>query len=92
MAKQKWDQHSILAELRRRGMTLAKLAEINGQNPSSFRHVWNRTTRKAEAAIAAFLDEPVEALFPDRYPIRTSTILDSRYDAPKASRSAEKAA
>lgn len=85
MAKRKWNQHTILAELRQRGMTLSKLAEMNGLNPSSFRHVWNRTNRKAEAAIARFLDEPVEALFADRYPIRTSTILDSRYAGAEAS-------
>lgn len=85
MTKMNWDQHSILAELRRRGMTLGKLAEMNGLNPGSFRHVWSRTHRKAEAAIATFLDIPVEELFPARYPIRSATILSSKYDAPAAS-------
>lgn len=85
MSKTKWDQHSILAELRRRGMTLGKLAEMNGLNPGSFRHVWKRTHRKAEAAIADFLGIAVEELFPTRYPIRSASILSSKYDVPAAS-------
>lgn len=85
MSKTKWDQHSILAELRRRGMTLGKLAEMNNLNPGSFRHVWKRTHRKAEAAIAEFLDIAVEELFPARYPIRSATILSSKYDRDGAS-------
>lgn len=85
MSKPKWDQHSILAELRRRGMTMTKLAEINGLNPGYFRQVWKRTIRKAEAAIASFLEIPVEQLFPDRYPIRSSRILSSKYDDAGAS-------
>lgn len=88
MAKPTWDQHSILAELRRRGMTLGKLAEINGLNPGSFRHVWKRTHRKAEAAIADFLGIAVEELFPARYPIRSATILSSKYEKLGASRNA----
>lgn len=84
MSKTKWDQHSILAELRRKGMTMAKLAELNDLNPGSFRHVWKRTHRKAEAAIATFLDIPVEELFADRYPIRSARILSSKYDTPAA--------
>lgn len=85
MSKTKWDRHSIKAELHRRGMTLTRLAEINGLNPNRFRTVWSATHRKAEAAIADFLGEPVEALFPDRYPIRSSRILSSKYEADGAS-------
>ena len=82
---QKWDQHSILAELRRRGMTMTKLAELNGVNPGYFRQVWTRTVRKAEVAIAEFIGVPVEELFPDRYPIRSSSVLSSKYDGVGAS-------
>lgn len=74
-----WDRHSIKAELHRRGMTLSALAERIGMKPNSFGHVWTRTNRKAEAAIADFLQVPVEQLFPDRYPVKTTRILDSRY-------------
>lgn len=74
-----WDQHSIKAELHRRGMTLTRLAEMNNLNPNTFRAVWSRSVRPAEAAIAAFLGVPVAELFPDRYPIRSATILASKY-------------
>lgn len=85
MAKKKWNRHLILAEIRAKGMTLAKLAEIYGISPHSVRHVWSRANAKAEAAIADFLAEPVEELFDDRYPKRTSRILSSKYDGVGAS-------
>lgn len=87
MAKQKWNRHLILAELRSRGMTLVKLAEIYSISPNSVRHVWNRPNQKAEAAIADFLGHPAQELFPDRYPKRTATILSSKYDGQGASHS-----
>ena len=74
-----WDQHSIKAELHRRGMTLSALAETIGMKPNSFGHVWKHTNRKAEKAIADFLAVPVEQLFPDRYPITKARILSSRH-------------
>lgn len=80
------DKHDIKAALQRAGMTLTRLAEMNGLNPNSFRAVWSRTNRPAEAAIASFLEQPVEQLFPDRYPIRTTRILDTKYLDTKASR------
>ena len=85
MARKKWNRHLILAELRSRGITLAKLAEIYGISPNSVRHVWNRPNQKAEAAIADFLGEPVEELFDSRYPKRTATILSSKYETATAS-------
>lgn len=85
MARKKWNRHLILAELRSRGMTLAKLAEIYGISPHSVRHVWKRPNAKAEAAIASFLGEPVEELFDDRYPKRTAVILSSKYERGGAS-------
>ncbi|UVK45333.1 helix-turn-helix domain-containing protein [Mesorhizobium sp. AR07] len=85
MARKKWNRHLILAELRSRGMTLAKLAEISGISPHSVRHIWNRPNQKAESAIADFLDIPAEELFEDRYPKRTATILSSRWDDAVAS-------
>ena len=72
MPNPKWDRHAIVAEMHRRGMTLTGLAKIHGLNPNNFRKVWGCTHRKAEGAIASFLGVPVEQLFPDRYPIRTS--------------------
>ncbi|WP_153769257.1 helix-turn-helix transcriptional regulator [Labrenzia sp. CE80] len=80
-----WDKHSIKAELHRQGMTLAKLAELEGMTPNSFSHVWTRPVRKAEKAISDFLELPLKELWPGRYPIRTSRILHSRYDKLQAS-------
>ncbi len=85
MTKKIWDQHAIKAEMHRQGMTLTRLAEIERLNPKTFRSVWARTNRKAEAAIAKFLKVPVEELFPTRYPIRSSRILSSKYEAGGAS-------
>ncbi|MEP2706235.1 MAG: helix-turn-helix transcriptional regulator [Roseibium sp.] len=80
-----WDKHSIKAELHRQGMTLAKLAELAKMSPNSFSHVWTRPVRKAEKAIAGFLGSEPKELWPDRYPIRTSRILSSKYEALQAS-------
>lgn len=75
----KWDRHSILAELRRRGMTLAKLAEIKGLSQSGFRNIWTRPNTRVEQAISDFLNVEVGQLFPDRYPKRRSHILAPEY-------------
>lgn len=87
MARKKWNRHTILAELRGKGMTLAKLADVYGISRHSVGHIWNRPNAPAEAAIADFLDVPVEILWEDfgRYPKRTATILSSKYDALTAS-------
>lgn len=91
-----WDQHSIKAELHRRGMTLTALAESVGMTQNSFSHVWKRTHRRAEAAIAEFLKVPVEQLFPDRYPITKARIFDSkkygRAEGQKAASASDRAA
>jgi len=79
MGKQKWDRHLILAALRRKGMTLTRLAELNGRSPGGFRTIWTRPNEPAERIIAEFLKEPVEELFPDRYPKRTTRILSHEH-------------
>ena len=60
MSKRIWDKHSIKAEIHRRGMTLTRIAEDNGIAPGRLRAVWSRTDRKSEAAVADFLELPVE--------------------------------
>ncbi|WP_455476137.1 helix-turn-helix domain-containing protein [Bartonella sp. B17] len=65
---QVWDRHSILAELRRRNMTLAELAKAYKIPSSSVQHIWKRSNEKAERAIADFIGLPVEQIFADRYP------------------------
>lgn len=79
MGKQKWDRHEILAALRRKGMTLTRLAELHGKASGGFRTIWTRPNAANERIIAEFLGEPVEQLFPDRYPKRTTKILSHEY-------------
>lgn len=71
----KWDSHSILAELRRRNMTLMGLAELYGLSTNGFRNIWSRPHEKAERAIADFIGQPVEQVFNDRYPKTGNRIL-----------------
>ncbi|MDM9647713.1 helix-turn-helix domain-containing protein [Rhizobium sp. S163] len=78
-----WDRHSILAELRRKGMTLARLAELKELSKSGVRNIWTRPNSLAERAIADFLEVDVEKLFPGRYPKRRSHILAPEF-APKS--------
>ncbi|PYE87537.1 helix-turn-helix domain-containing protein [Phyllobacterium leguminum] len=73
----KWTKSEIKKQLEDRSMTLTGLAEMHGLNPNTFRAVWSRTVRPAERALADFLNVPVEELFPDRYPIRKTRILDT---------------
>lgn len=84
---QKWDRHAILGELRRRGMTLTRLAEMNNVSAGGFRTIWQRPNSKTEGIIADFLDIPVETLFPDRYPKTRATVLAPEY-AKSSSRAA----
>ncbi|ENN94454.1 helix-turn-helix domain-containing protein [Bartonella vinsonii] len=65
---QVWDRHSILAELRRRNMTLAELAKAYQIPSSSVKNIWTRPNEKAERAIADFIGLPVEQVFSDRHP------------------------
>lgn len=62
-------------------MTMTGLAELNGVNPNNFRAVWSRVVRPAERAIAEYLGVPVAELFPDRYPIRKSSLLSKENEA-----------
>ncbi|WP_254474504.1 helix-turn-helix transcriptional regulator [Bartonella sp. B1098] len=72
---QTWDRHSILAELRRRNMTLAELAKAYQIPSSSVKNIWTRSNEKAERAIADFIGLPVEQVFADRYPKSRSRIF-----------------
>lgn len=83
MTKPGWDRHSILAEMRRNGMTLAGLAAHYDLSPNSTRNIWTRPNEKVERAIADFLGEKVEVLFPDRYPKRRNHILKPEFASPR---------
>ncbi|MBA5776135.1 helix-turn-helix domain-containing protein [Stappia sp. F7233] len=86
--KPKWDRHSILAEFRRRGVRMSDFAAEHGRNPKSFGTIWTKYNRINEKLIADFLGDPVEVVFPDRYPIRATRIFDSRRDDKKSSEKA----
>ncbi|WP_455478424.1 helix-turn-helix domain-containing protein [Bartonella sp. B10] len=76
-----WDRHSILAELRRRNMTLAELAKSYKIPSSSVQHIWKRPNEKAERAIADFIGLPVEQIFSDRYPKSRNRIFKAAKDS-----------
>ena len=59
----KWDRHSILAEINRRGETFVSLEERYGLPPSSLAVALTRPFPKAEKVISDFLGVSVKALF-----------------------------
>lgn len=71
------DWPGIKAELHRRGMTLTALGEMNGVHPSSVRKVATRPHYDAQKIIAEFIGRKPEDLWPDRYPQRRASILDT---------------
>lgn len=73
-----WSSKRILCEIHERGMTLEQLAIRNGRNPSSFRNVWSRPNAINEQIIADFIGVPAEALWPGRYPKKTTRIFDTK--------------
>ena len=81
MQKQHWNRHTILAALRERHMALRGLKEKYGLSVSSVANIWSRPHEPAERAIADFLNQPVETLFPDRYPKTRNRILRRSYPA-----------
>lgn len=64
---QKWDRHSIKAELARRGYTLTSLALDNGLHESACRRALHSSCLPGAQVIAKVLGVPVQELWPDRY-------------------------
>lgn len=79
MSKKKpvMDWEAIKAEVHRRRMTLTELASRSGLHPSILRKVKTMTHYAGQAALAAFIDQKPEDLWPDRYPKKSSGILDT---------------
>lgn len=90
MAKQKpkmeWPE--ILAKLHLGGMTLTELARRNDIPAGSCTRVKGQTHYKAQQAIADFIGERPEDLWPDRYPKGKPRILDRTKFPPVASQKA----
>lgn len=91
-SKPKWDRHSILAEFRRRGMKLADFATERGRNPNTFRGIWNRWNRIDEKLIADFLGDPVEVVWPDRYPVGPNRMFNTKKADPLESQKSKTSA
>lgn len=64
---QKWDRHSIKAEVERRGMTLTGIAKDAGLYESACRQGLLGVSKPGAAAIAAALGIPFKTLFDDLY-------------------------
>jgi Ner family transcriptional regulator len=64
---QKWDRHSINAEVRRQGMTLTGIALDAGLSEAACRQGMLGSNRKGAEAIAAAINVPFRELFPDSY-------------------------
>lgn len=67
MTTEKWDRHKILAEIRRRGMSLTGIAKDAGLYASACRAGMIGASRPGAEAIASALDIPFRDLFPDSY-------------------------
>ncbi|MBK1868290.1 helix-turn-helix domain-containing protein [Aestuariivirga sp. YIM B02566] len=59
-----WDEYAIKAEIRRNGQTLTSLARANGYEPSTFRAAFKKPISGANRAMAQYLGQPVQALWP----------------------------
>ncbi|WP_273794728.1 helix-turn-helix domain-containing protein [Brucella intermedia] len=79
MSKKKatMDWLDIKSEVHRRGMTLTELAKRSGLHPSILRKVKTMTHYAGQEALAAFIGQKPENLWPDRYPKKSSGILDT---------------
>lgn len=71
------DWQAIKAEVHRRGMTLTELAIRSGFHKSLLRKLNTATHYEGQAALAAFIDQKPERLWPTRYPRKNSGILDT---------------
>lgn len=62
-----WDRHRINAEVRRRGLTLTKIAQDAGLSENACRSGVIGGNRKGARAIATRLGIPFRVLFPTMY-------------------------
>lgn len=83
--KPKMDWPEIVSRLHRDGMTLSELANRNSIPINSMTRVKSKTYYAGQQAIADFLGEKPEDLWPDRYPRGKPRILDTAKFPPVAS-------
>lgn len=82
----------ILAKLHLGGMTLTELGKRNDIPLGSITRVKSQTHFKAQQAIAEFIGEKPEDLWPTRYPMGKPRILDTVRNPPVASQKSGDAA
>ena len=88
--KLQWPE--ILAKLHLGGMTLTRLGQDNDIPLGSITRVKSQTHYKAQQAIADFIGEKPEDLWPERYPQGKPRILDTAKFPPVTSQKAGDAA
>ncbi|TYC53816.1 transcriptional regulator [Rhodobacterales bacterium] len=71
------DWEAIKAEVHRRGMTLTELSIQCGFHSSILRKVKSTTHYRGQSALAGFINCKPEDLWPERYPKKSSSILDT---------------
>jgi len=84
----KMDWSSIVAAIHREGMTLQELSKRSGLYKNTCGKVKTMTSYKAQKAIADFLGEKPEDLWPSRYPKGGPRILDTNKFTPVDSQKA----
>lgn len=62
-----WHPADVVAAVRKKGGSLRKLSMANGLHPGVLRIALARHYPKAQAVIAAFLEEPPQQIWPSRY-------------------------
>lgn len=62
-----WHPADIVAAVRKKGSSLRKLSMAAGLQPGVLRTALARHYPKAQAVIAAFLEEPPQQIWPSRY-------------------------
>lgn len=62
-----WHQQDILAAIRKRGATVASLNREHGFKPGVLRTAFYKRWPKGQRIIAAFVERPVEELWPHWY-------------------------
>lgn len=78
----------ILAKLHLGGMTLTEIGKRNDIPLGSITRVKSQTHYKAQQAIADFIGEKPEDLWPERYPMGKPRILDTVRNPPVTSQKA----
>lgn len=77
MRQERWDRHSIKAEVARRGSTLTRVALEAGLEESACRRALIRRFYRGEVALANFLGVPLIELWPERYRFTTSGVVST---------------